>query len=448
MQIKCSVPAPPNSTVKYILWDVFDFILLVYIQYLFPPILQKTLSPPQNPIPYKAFPSHKNFIFSPTFLYFFSRFTLTPICFNLCMEKNIYQNDIHIFIASLIEKAISLNASDIHIDPQEKKVYMRMRIAGNLHESGYFDCDLLDLCIGKIKVLSNLRSDVHDKAQDGRFYFISEKTNERVDIRVSIAPTFYGENCVMRLLRPDNDKHKSFAELGMSHEQVITFKDSLKKTSGLIIVAGPTGSGKTSTLYTTLKYLNHTNQNKNIVTIEDPVESSIEGVRQIQVNNDKDFGFKEALKGILRQDPDIIMIGEIRDKDTALAAIQTALTGHLVLTTIHAPNASSIIPRLIDMGIESYLLSSSISLILSQRLIRVFDYDIGLYGHRKGIFEIVPVDNEIKDMIHKKKTPYEIEQYLTANGHSLLRDACLDMYSRHVTTEEEINRISLDLQLS
>jgi type II secretory ATPase GspE/PulE/Tfp pilus assembly ATPase PilB-like protein len=364
------------------------------------------------------------------------------------MEKNIYQNDIHIFIASLIEKAISLNASDIHIDPQEKQVYMRMRIAGNLHESGYFDRDLLDLCIGKIKVLSNLRSDVHDKAQDGRFYFISEKTNERVDIRVSIAPTFYGENCVMRLLRPDNDKHKSFSELGMSNDQIFTFKDSLKKTSGLIIVAGPTGSGKTSTLYTTLKYLNHTNQNKNIVTIEDPVESSIEGVRQIQVNSDNGFGFKEALKGILRQDPDIIMIGEIRDKDTALAAIQTALTGHLVLTTIHAPNAASIIPRLIDMGIESYLLSSSISLILSQRLIRVFDYDIGLYGHRKGIFEIVPVDNEIKDMIHKKKTPYEIEQYLTATGHALLRDACLDMYSRHVTTEEEINRISLDLQLS
>ncbi len=363
------------------------------------------------------------------------------------MEKSIYQNDIHIFIASLIEKAISLNASDIHIDPQEKQVYIRMRITGNLHESGYFDSDLLDLCIGKIKVLSNLRSDIHDKSQDGRFYFISEKTNERVDIRVSIAPTFYGENCVMRLLRPDNDKHKSFSELGMSNDQIFTFKDSLKKTSGLIIVAGPTGSGKTSTLYTTLKYLNHTNQNKNIITIEDPVESSIEGIRQIQVNNESGFGFKEALKGILRQDPDIIMIGEIRDKDTALAAIQTALTGHLVLTTIHAPNAASIIPRLIDMGIESYLLSSSITLILSQRLIRVFDYDIGLYGHRKGIFEIVPVDNEIKDMIHKKKTPYEIEQYLTATGHTLLRDACLDMYSRHVTTEEEINRISLDLQL-
>ena len=130
------------------------------------------------------------------------------------------------------------------------------------------------------------------------------------------------------------------------------------------------------------------------MTIEDPVESAIKGVRQIQVQNDKDFGFKDALRGILRQDPDIIMIGEIRDKETALAAIQTSLTGPLVLTTIHAPNASSIIPRLIDMGIEPYLLSSSVSMIISQRLIRVFDYDIGLYGDRKGIFEIVPIDNE------------------------------------------------------
>ncbi len=362
------------------------------------------------------------------------------------MEKNIYQNDIHIFISSLIEKAISLNASDIHIDPQVNQVYIKMRINGNLHDSGYFDSDLLDLCIGKIKVLANLRSDIHDKAQDGRFYYVSDATNERVDIRVSIAPTFYGENCVMRLLRPENDQYKSFGELGMADNQIRVYKESLKKSSGLIIVAGPTGSGKTSTLYTTLKYLNQSNHNKNIITIEDPVESAIPGIRQIQVNNDKDFGFKEALKGILRQDPDIIMIGEIRDKETALAAIQTSLTGHLVLTTVHAPSAASIIPRLIDMGIEPYLLSSSISLILSQRLIRVFDYDIGLYGQRKGIFEIVPIDTEMRDMIHKKKTPYEIEQYLTTQGHTLLRDACLDMYSRHVTTEEEINRISIDLQ--
>ncbi len=361
-------------------------------------------------------------------------------------EKNIYQKDIHVFIASLIEKAISLNASDIHIDPKDTQVFIRMRIAGNLHESGYFDNDLLDLCIGKIKVLANLRSDIHDKAQDGRFYFVSDKTHERVDIRVSIAPTFYGENCVMRLLRPDYDKYTNFSELGMTNTQVKLYKESLKKSSGMIIVAGPTGSGKTSTLYTTLKYLSSGKNNKNIVTIEDPVESAIKGVRQIQVCNDKDFGFKDALKGILRQDPDIIMIGEIRDKETALAAIQTSLTGHLVLTTIHAPNASSIIPRLIDMGIEPYLLSSSVSMILSQRLIRVFDYDIGFYGDRRGIFEIIPIDNEIKDMIQKKKTPYEIERYLSETGHVLLRDACVDMYSRHVTTKEEINKITFDLQ--
>ncbi len=360
------------------------------------------------------------------------------------MKKDIKQNDIHIFISSLIDKAISLNASDIHIDPRDTQVFIRFRVAGNLHESGMFDTDLLDLCIGKIKVLANLRSDIHDKSQDGRFYYFSDKLNERIDIRVSIAPTFFGENCVMRLLRPDQDKYTSFSDLGMTRQQILTYKEAINKTSGLIIVAGPTGSGKTSTLYTTLKYLLK-DKNKNIVTIEDPVESAIKGVRQIQVNNDKDFGFKDALKGILRQDPDIIMIGEIRDKETALSAIQTSLTGHLVFTTIHAPNASSIIPRLIDMGVEPYLLSSSVSLMLSQRLIRIFDYDIGLYGDRRGVFEIVSVDNDIRKMIHDKKTPYEIEKHLSDIGCVLLRDACVDMYTRHVTTKEEINKISLDL---
>ncbi len=367
--------------------------------------------------------------------------------------------DIHIFISTLVEKAIALNASDIHIDPRENAVYMRMRIAGSLHESGTFDSDVLDLCIGKIKVLSNLRSDVHDRSQDGRFYYVSDKTGERVDMRVSIAPTFFGENCVMRLLRPQHMKYTSFSELGMTQVQTSHLKDALQKGSGLIIVAGPTGSGKTSTLYAALRYLIHgidipqgtglamdsLHTERNIVTIEDPVESALTGIRQIPVHHEKGFGFKEALRGILRQDPDVIMIGEIRDKETALAAIQTALTGHLVMTTIHAPNAASIIPRLIDMGIEPYMLSSAISLMLSQRLVRVFDYAVGLYGERTGVFEIVPVDAELRSMIHAKKTPYEIERYMTDSGHVLLRDACEELYIRHVTTEEEINRINLDL---
>jgi type II secretory ATPase GspE/PulE/Tfp pilus assembly ATPase PilB-like protein len=372
------------------------------------------------------------------------------------VNKTSFQKDIHIFISALIEKAIVLNASDIHIDPKDTFVSIRMRISGILHESGTLESEYLDLCIGKIKVLAELRSDVHDRSQDGRFYYVSDTTNERIDIRVSIAPTFYGENCVMRLLRPEMLRYKTFAELGMSSDQVRTYTTSLKKSSGLIIVAGPTGSGKTSTLYTTLRHLSrgtdidHTyteelDTERNIVTIEDPVESAIPGIRQIQVYPDKGFGFKEALRGILRQDPDVIMIGEIRDKDTALAAIQTALTGHLVLASIHAPNAASIIPRLIDMGIEPYMLSSSVSLILSQRLIRVFDYGLGLYGERKGVFEIVPIDSDMRNMIHTKKTPYEIEQHLSNTGHVLLRDACEDMYVRHVTTEEEINRINLDL---
>lgn len=372
------------------------------------------------------------------------------------MNKTPFQKDIHIFLNTLIEKAVSLNASDIHIDPKDTYVNIRLRISGVLHDSGRLEIEYLDLCIGKIKVLAELRSDVHDRSQDGRFYYVSSVTEERIDIRVSIAPTFYGENCVMRLLRPQLLNHKTFIELGMSPIQMSQYTTALKKSSGLIIVAGPTGSGKTSTLYTTLRYLargvdtghsfaDDLETERNIVTIEDPVESAIPGIRQIQVYPDKGFGFKEALRGILRQDPDVVMIGEIRDKETAVAAIQTALTGHLVLATIHAPNAASIIPRLIDMGIEPYMLSSSMTMILSQRLIRIFDYNLGLYGERKGVFEIVPVDKEMRDMIHKKKTPYEIESYLSASGYALLRDACEEMYIRHVTTEEEINRITLDI---
>lgn len=366
------------------------------------------------------------------------------------------QKDIHIFISSLIEKALALRASDIHIDPREDAVHVRLRIAGNLHESGRFESNLLDICIGKIKVLANLRSDVHDKTQDGRFYYVSDVSGEKVDIRVSIAPTFFGENCVMRILRPQQLKHTSFLELGMTDIQVGHFKNALSRSAGLVIVAGPTGSGKTSTLYAALRYLStgldistptldDMKTERNIVTIEDPVESAIAGVRQIQVQHDKGFGFKEALKGILRQDPDVIMIGEIRDKETALAAIQTALTGHLVLASIHAPNAASIIPRMIDIGVEPYLLSSSISLILSQRLVRVFDYAMGLYGDRRGVFEIVPIDNEIRNMIHERKTPYEIEKHMIEAGHMLLRDSCEYLYTRHVTTEEEIKRITLDM---
>ena len=372
------------------------------------------------------------------------------------MNPTPFQKDIHIFLSSLIEKAISLNASDIHVDPKSTQVDIRLRIAGNLHDSGTMDRDLLDLFIGKVKVLAALRSDIHDKAQDGRFYFVSEATGERIDIRVSIAPTFFGENCVMRLLRPERMRLQTFKELGMTPEQVRTYARSLSKTAGLVIVAGPTGSGKTSTLYATLRYLargvdshhafaSELQTDRNIVTIEDPVESAIPNVRQIQVRSDKDFGFKEALRGILRQDPDVVMIGEIRDKETAMAAIQTALTGHLVLTTIHAPNAASIIPRLIDMGVEPYMLSSSISMILSQRLVRVFDYEVGLYGERQGVFEIVPIDTEMREMIHEKRTPYEIEKHLSNTGHVLLRDACKDMYVRHITTAEEANRISLDI---
>lgn len=375
--------------------------------------------------------------------------------FTVGVTEIILKKDIETFLYSLLEKGIALGASDVHVDPGDGVFGVRVRVAGILHNHGCFYDGVLEIFIGKIKVLAGLRSDVHDRSQDGRFPYIS-KNKERVDVRVSIMPTFFGENCVLRLLRPEIVKFKSFKDLGMIDSQINVYTTALKRSSGLVIVAGPTGSGKTSTLYATLQYLsesiddgNYDNfkPGKNIITIEDPVEVSLPGIRQIQVNSGREFGFKEALKGILRQDPDILMIGEIRDKETALAAIQTSLTGHLVLATIHAANVASIAPRLIDMGIEPYLLSSSVSMMLSQRLVRSFDYDIGMYGDRRGVFEVVPVDDEIRGMICKKNTAQEIDKYLHDSGYLLLRNIYETIPMHNITNRDELLRTSLDTYL-
>ena len=214
------------------------------------------------------------------------------------MNKTSFQKDINIFLNQLIEKAISMNASDIHIDPKEKRVDVRLRISGILHESGWLESQYLDLCIGKLKVLAELRSDVHDKAQDGRFYYISEKLRERIDVRVSIAPTFYGENCVMRLLRPELLKHRTFAELGMTVSQSKQYTLSLKKSSGLIIVAGPTGSGKSTTLQVVISSLiTDADGKSHVITVEDPPEYTIFGWES-QIVQHKDVSGKNISKEV------------------------------------------------------------------------------------------------------------------------------------------------------
>ncbi|OGI57132.1 hypothetical protein A3B85_03310 [Candidatus Nomurabacteria bacterium RIFCSPHIGHO2_02_FULL_37_13] len=267
----------------------------------------------------------------------------------------------------LIEKAHKNRSSDIHIDPEARDIRVRFRIDGVLQEVYKFPKQIHGEIISRIKVLSKLRSDEHQATQDGRFRYIFPETNEFIDLRVSIAPTYHGENTMMRLL---SDKAEQFnlENLGFSENNQKKIMTALKKTNGMILATGPTGSGKTTTLYTLIKMLN--SPEVSIITIEDPIEYAIDAIKQIQVNGHKGLNFANGLRSILRQDPNIIMVGEIRDAETANIAVNTALTGHLLLSTLHTNDAATTLPRLLDMGIEEYLVASTVSIAIGQRLVR------------------------------------------------------------------------------
>lgn len=266
----------------------------------------------------------------------------------------------------LLSSATSLGSSDIHIDPLEKSLRVRFRIDGVLKEV----CELLKEIhpeiISRIKILSNLRTDEHNAAQDGRFRSVLP-TQSSIDVRVSVVPTYHGENAVLRLLS-DNAENFALETLGFSEEDQKKILHAIKKPTGMILVTGPTGSGKTTTLYTLVKMLNA--GGISIVTIEDPIEYAIEGVEQIQVNAHAGLTFANGLRSILRQDPNIIMVGEIRDIETASIAINTALTGHLLLSTLHTTDASTTLPRLLDMKVEPFLVASTVNIAIGQRLVR------------------------------------------------------------------------------
>jgi type IV pilus assembly protein PilB len=287
--------------------------------------------------------------------------------------KNLPTNTETISIISLVDGLIAeahkLRASDIHIDPQEAGLAVRMRIDGVLQEIGILPKDIQQEVITRIKVLSSLRTDEHQHPQDGRFRLILAKTGP-VDVRVSVASTYYGENAVLRLLADHTaDKGGSTLEtLGFAQEDRVKIEEATRKPHGMILVTGPTGSGKTTTLYTILKQLN--SQEISIITIEDPIEYSIVGINQMQANSHSGLSFANGLRSIIRQDPDIIMVGEIRDTETAKLAVNTALTGHLMLSTLHTNDAATTLPRLLDLGIEPYLIAATVNLIIGQRLIR------------------------------------------------------------------------------
>ncbi len=257
-------------------------------------------------------------------------------------------------------------ASDIHIDPGHERIRVRLRIDGVLQDLETFPKTIHQEVISRIKILACLRTDEHQAAQDGRFRHIFED-GSFVDLRVSIVPTYHGENAVLRLLA-DHSEDYTLDMLGFSASDREKIETAIHKTSGMILSTGPTGSGKTTTLYTLLKMLN--SPEVSIVTIEDPIEYAVQDIEQIQVNARTALTFANGLRSVLRQDPDIIMVGEIRDAETANIAVNTALTGHLLLSTLHTNDAATTLPRLADMGIDQYLIASTINIAIGQRLVR------------------------------------------------------------------------------
>lgn len=370
------------------------------------------------------------------------------------------------FIKKMIEEAHHYQASDIHIEVFEERCRIRYRVDGKLLEKYVLEKRDYPLIINKIKIEANL--DIAEKRlpQDGRIFYVGE--SGKFDVRVSALPTLYGEKIVMRLLAK-NAEQIDLEKLGFTAEQLFEYKTGIKKTHGIILISGPTGSGKTTTLYSTLKVLNNTSTN--ILTVEDPIEYTLEGINQVQLNEAIGLDYTSALRSFLRQDPDIIMLGEIRDAETAQMAIRSALTGHLVFSTIHTNSAWGTISRLIDMGVPAYLLSNTLLLSLAQRLLRILcphcKQEIAIekdmlphsftipknlktvykpvgcehcyytgYKGRKAIYEIIPVDKEISYAI--KQNELDIDTYLQQHNIEKLKDMALRLLQLGETSAEEV----------
>lgn len=383
----------------------------------------------------------------------------------------------------LLHTAVDETASDIHIEPQESDSLVRYRIDGVLHDVLRFSKAIHQQVVSRIKVLANLRTDEHSAPQDGKIRI--KHDDQPVDIRISIIPMVEGEKIVMRLL-VSHFRMFSFSDLGMNPEAIAKINAALRRSYGMILSTGPTGSGKTTSIYAMLKILNV--REKNITTIEDPVEYRIQGVNQIQVNAKTNLTFANGLRSILRQDPNIVFVGEIRDPETAGIAINAALTGHLVVSTLHTNDAATTLPRLTDMHVEPFLVASSVSLIVAQRLVRkICEYcristtitedelkkslpaavinkhyipvgenkEIRVYkgegckncrftgyAGRVGIFEIMEVSKAIRKLITDRQDSDVIMQQAIAEGMATMLDDGLMKVSQGITTIEEILRVT------
>lgn len=365
-------------------------------------------------------------------------------------------------LENILQKAVLLNASDIHIEPFEKLLKIRMRVDGSLKEINTYNIELHSQLSTLIKLLAGMNIAEKRLPQDGRID--KDIDNNIVDLRISTIPTVYGEKIVIRILNR-NTFFKSKYEIGFSDEAINKIKSMTSDMSGLIIVTGPTGSGKTTTLYSILN--DFKNIDKNIVTIEDPVEYKIEGINQIQVNYKYGLDFATGLKSILRQDPDIIMIGEIRDKETAQIAIRAASTGHLVISTMHTNNSVESISRLVDMGVPRYLISSVLKGVISQKLVRKVcghcsieeELDENTYKKLKlktikieqgcskcnysgykgriAVYEILEIDKRIKHSIIDSELSDEIYNLGKLNGMISFQDSCSYLLKNGITTLKE-----------
>ncbi|HMO78915.1 MAG TPA: ATPase, T2SS/T4P/T4SS family [Candidatus Paceibacterota bacterium] len=301
-------------------------------------------------------------------------------------------------VATILKYAVEGGASDVHIESMKDKVRVRFRVDGVLNTSLVLPAKVLSALVARVKILSQMKLDEKRKPQDGRFSARIE--NRKIDFRVSTFPSYYGEKVVMRIL--DQEKGiKTIEELGLSDRNYNMLKKAIEKPYGMILISGPTGSGKSTTLYSVLKEIDRDGQN--VLSLEDPVEYSIDGVSQSQVFPEIGYTFATGLRTTLRQDPDIIMVGEIRDSETAKLAIQAALTGHLVLSTIHTNTSAGIVPRLIDMGVDPYLIAPTLILGVAQRLARKIGPDSG---------EPVKIEGSIKQMLEKQFSDLP-EQYKT-----------------------------------
>ncbi|MDO8336360.1 MAG: GspE/PulE family protein [Candidatus Saccharibacteria bacterium] len=403
-------------------------------------------------------------------------------------------------LSTILEHAARSKASDIHIEPMETQLLIRNRVDGVLREIMQLPKSIEPALVSRIKILANLKIDEHRVPQDGQFAVVA--AGKEIDLRIAISPVVWGEQVVIRLLDKTGNSF-NIEEMGYAGRALRTIRKGIRKPNGMIITSGPTGSGKSTSLYALVQEIK--NDSINIVTLEDPVEYKMKGVNQIQVNADVGLTFANGLRSILRQDPDVVMVGEIRDKETAELAVQAALTGHLVLTTLHTNSAAGVLPRLLDMGIEPFLIASTVNTIIGQRLVRrvstersnyqsneietksildnigpllpktkgdtaAVSQDLGYedlplatqnaytlakgvdsprspggYSGRVGLYEVIDMTEEIQNLVIQRATSPQIEKLAISQGLVTMRQDGYFKVLQGLTTIDEVNRVSAGL---